>query len=294
MANGRRSGFWVSVSGLGPETGAEGLRRHFRNAGAIADSRIVADRVSGRSKGVGKIEFASAEGMVNAIAEFNNTLLDGKVIAVEEYDPNTDTGGSTADPSPPGRLSTEAATTMSAAKQQAARQPAPTQPKAPDPTVRKTDPDDGQAYTFAELSAKYSGRLTEAGLRDLWNYDCADAPAAKPLAAKPLAAGRPGPERRVDPEDNQEYTYEEFRARASAEGFTDEEILEYWDEEFLPALAPVSAPVERRLDPEDNVACTFAELEAKLRGQFSKEDISEYWRHDCTPLAGGAKAEAAR
>mmetsp|Transcript_54231 Transcript_54231/g.129234 ORF Transcript_54231/g.129234 Transcript_54231/m.129234 type:complete len:328 (-) Transcript_54231:109-1092(-) len=43
----------------------------------------------------------------------------------------------------------------------------------------------------------------------------------------------------------------------------------------------------RKVDPEDGEICTRMELFRKYRGQYSTEDLVQYWQSDCKPLPGG-------
>merc|ERR1719428_2597810 len=46
-----------------------------------------------------------------------------------------------------------------------------------------------------------------------------------------------------------------------------------------------SAAEKKKIDPDDNKAYTFREIEAKYKGDFSAQEVKEYWEEDMTPAA---------
>lgn len=156
---------------------------------------------------------------------------------------------------------------------------------------RKFDPVDLVAYTFEELQVKRSGQFDKEGFWEFWSHQCADAPdvpfPVRVVAADPRGLGRGRLSCRMDPEDGRVYAFLEFMARAVAEGYSQQEAVDYWDLECKPVEAKrstsamVARPGERRVDPEDSEACTFDELEAKMANEFSFAEIREYWDEDC-------------
>merc|ERR1711879_951121 len=75
----------IFVGGLSFDTTTDSLENHFAGAGQITYARVMTDRDTGRSRGTGKIEFADEHGMNNAIAQWNGSELDGRVISVRQF-----------------------------------------------------------------------------------------------------------------------------------------------------------------------------------------------------------------
>merc|ERR1712046_463355 len=70
---GKSKGNTIYVAGLSWDTTNEGLKRCFGPAGDIIYAGVMTDRDTGRSRGCGKVEFADADAMEDAIARWNNT-----------------------------------------------------------------------------------------------------------------------------------------------------------------------------------------------------------------------------
>ncbi len=51
---------------------------HFKQIGEVLRADVLQDRKSGRSKGVGVVEFKTVEDAQNAIATLNQSTLDGR------------------------------------------------------------------------------------------------------------------------------------------------------------------------------------------------------------------------
>ena len=64
-----------------------GLKAHFEQAGAVESASVIMDKMSGRSKGFGFVEMASAEEAKAAIEMWNGKELDGRKIVVNEARP---------------------------------------------------------------------------------------------------------------------------------------------------------------------------------------------------------------
>ncbi len=58
------------------------LRDLFSQFGEIVDLKLITDRMSGRSRGIAFVEYASEEDAGKAIEATNNTELDGRSIVV--------------------------------------------------------------------------------------------------------------------------------------------------------------------------------------------------------------------
>jgi len=69
------------------------LHEHFAQAGTVESAKIVEDRDTGRSRGFGFVEMASAEEAQGAIEQFNGQDLDGRNLVVNEARPREEGGG---------------------------------------------------------------------------------------------------------------------------------------------------------------------------------------------------------
>lgn len=70
----------------------EKLTSLFSSYGKVTSSRIVRDRVSGKSKGFGFVEFENSEEANNAAAALNNIEVDGRNIKVNIAKPKEERG----------------------------------------------------------------------------------------------------------------------------------------------------------------------------------------------------------
>jgi RNA recognition motif-containing protein len=74
------------VGGLSWGTTDEGLQAAFARFGEVLEAKVITDRETGRSRGFGFVTFANEEQASNAVAEMNNSKLDGRTIRVNEAD----------------------------------------------------------------------------------------------------------------------------------------------------------------------------------------------------------------
>jgi RNA recognition motif-containing protein len=81
------------VGNLSFKTTGDDLAQHFSQAGKVESASIIEDRETGRSRGFGFVEMASAEEAAAAIEQFNGKELDGRSLTVNEAKPKTDRGG---------------------------------------------------------------------------------------------------------------------------------------------------------------------------------------------------------
>ena len=81
------------VGNLSFKTTGDDLREHFSQAGAVESASVIEDRETGRSRGFGFVEMATAEDAAAAIEKFNGKELDGRALTVNEAKPKTDRGG---------------------------------------------------------------------------------------------------------------------------------------------------------------------------------------------------------
>lgn len=77
----------IYVGNLAYATTDDGLRAAFAAYGEVTSARVVADRMTGRSKGFGFVEMPNAEEANAAIAALNGTELDGRTIRANESQP---------------------------------------------------------------------------------------------------------------------------------------------------------------------------------------------------------------
>jgi cold-inducible RNA-binding protein len=72
------------IGGLAFSTSTERLREVFAAAGQVESAAVVTDRDTGRSRGFGFVEMATADEAEAAITQFNGKDLDGRQIRVEK------------------------------------------------------------------------------------------------------------------------------------------------------------------------------------------------------------------
>ena len=71
------------IGSLAFSTSTERLRELFAQAGAVESAAVVMDRDTGRSRGFGFVEMATAEEATQAVKRFNGHELDGRQLKVE-------------------------------------------------------------------------------------------------------------------------------------------------------------------------------------------------------------------
>ena len=77
------------VGGIAFSTTSEGLRTFFAQAGTVVSADVITDQFSGRSRGFGFVEMATAEEASQAAAQLNGRDLDGRQLKVELAKPKT-------------------------------------------------------------------------------------------------------------------------------------------------------------------------------------------------------------
>jgi RNA recognition motif-containing protein len=75
------------VGNLSYNSTEETLAELFSQFGEVVSMRIVIDRETGRSKGFGFVEMASAEAAQQSIAQLNGKQIDGRALTVNEARP---------------------------------------------------------------------------------------------------------------------------------------------------------------------------------------------------------------
>lgn len=75
------------VGGLSFSTTSEGMRDAFARFGPVNSATVMTDRETGRSRGFGFVEMATAEEADKAISGLNGSSLDGRMIRVDKATP---------------------------------------------------------------------------------------------------------------------------------------------------------------------------------------------------------------
>ncbi len=70
------------VSNLSFHTGEDDLRKLFEAFGAVSSAKVITDRETGRSRGFGFVEMASATEAEAAMKGLNNKDIDGRAMSV--------------------------------------------------------------------------------------------------------------------------------------------------------------------------------------------------------------------
>ena len=70
------------VGGLSFSTSDDRLREMFAVAGGVESAAVVMDRDTGRSRGFGFVEMATAEQAADAVKQFNGQAVDGRTLKV--------------------------------------------------------------------------------------------------------------------------------------------------------------------------------------------------------------------
>lgn len=83
----KRIGTKLYVGGLPYATTEEELKEAFSAAGTVTSAVIITDRMSGRSKGFGFVEFETGEEAEKAIEMFHESEMGGRKIIVNEARP---------------------------------------------------------------------------------------------------------------------------------------------------------------------------------------------------------------
>src|SRR6186713_3746181 len=81
------------VGNLSFRTTSDELRDAFAAVGTVESVSVIEDRETGRSRGFGFVEMATAEEAAAAIEQFNGKELGGRNLTVNEAKPKTERGG---------------------------------------------------------------------------------------------------------------------------------------------------------------------------------------------------------
>jgi RNA recognition motif-containing protein len=80
----------IYVSNLSFNVRDEDLKGFFTPYGEVTSSKVINDRETGRSKGFGFVEMSDNEASLKAIAELNESDVDGRILKVMEAKPRED------------------------------------------------------------------------------------------------------------------------------------------------------------------------------------------------------------
>ena len=75
------------VGGLSWDTTDDSLKNFFATVGTVTSAKVITDKFTGKSRGFGFVEMASADEAKKAIAELSGKELDGRAIVVNEARP---------------------------------------------------------------------------------------------------------------------------------------------------------------------------------------------------------------
>src|ERR1044072_7974592 len=81
------------VGNLPFQTTSDELKEHFSQAGTVESASVVEDRMTGRARGFGFVEMATAEDAAAAIEQLNGKDFGGRNLTVNEARPRTDRPG---------------------------------------------------------------------------------------------------------------------------------------------------------------------------------------------------------
>jgi RNA recognition motif-containing protein len=81
------------IGGLSFSTSSERLRELFTQVGTVESAAVVTDHDTGRSRGFGFVEMATAPEAEAAVSKFNGQDLDGRTVKVERANPPGGRGG---------------------------------------------------------------------------------------------------------------------------------------------------------------------------------------------------------
>ena len=79
----------IFVGGLAWATDDHGLKAAFESFGNVTEAKVIADRMTGRSRGFGFVTFDTAEAATEALS-FDGQMLDGRTVRVDKANRRTD------------------------------------------------------------------------------------------------------------------------------------------------------------------------------------------------------------
>jgi len=78
------------IGSLAWATNDDSLMNHFASVGPVTSARVVMDKMTGRSKGFGFVEYENDADGATAVTKLNGSELDGRTITVQEARPRED------------------------------------------------------------------------------------------------------------------------------------------------------------------------------------------------------------
>ena len=75
------------VGGISYDTNEDTLKEYFSGAGAVTSANIIMDKMTGRSRGFGFVEFENSDDATKAIEMFNDKEFEGRKLTVNEARP---------------------------------------------------------------------------------------------------------------------------------------------------------------------------------------------------------------
>ncbi|MBK6949035.1 MAG: RNA-binding protein [Haliscomenobacter sp.] len=82
----------IFAAKLSFDTQSDDLRETFESFGEVTSANVITDKMTGRSKGFGFVEMPNDDEARKAIAELNDSELDGRTIVVKVAEPREDRG----------------------------------------------------------------------------------------------------------------------------------------------------------------------------------------------------------
>jgi RNA recognition motif-containing protein len=83
----------VFVGSLAFKTDNEGLAAYFAQVGTVTSANVIMDKMTGKSKGFGFVEFSTEAEAAAAAEKLNQTELDGRTIFVDIARPKEEGAG---------------------------------------------------------------------------------------------------------------------------------------------------------------------------------------------------------
>lgn len=83
----------VFVGSLSFSTTNDGLAAYFGTVGTVTSANVIMDKMTGKSKGFGFVEFADEAGAQASVDKLNQTELDGRTIFVDIARPKEEGAG---------------------------------------------------------------------------------------------------------------------------------------------------------------------------------------------------------
>lgn len=80
----------IYIAKLSYDTTNDSLKQLFENYGEVTSASVITDRETGRSRGFGFVEMPDDSAAKKAIESLDNTVLEGRTIAVTEARPKTE------------------------------------------------------------------------------------------------------------------------------------------------------------------------------------------------------------